>query len=94
MSQTPTGNIATHRTVWLDPRRPLLFIFTGTFIYAILTTLAQIASRNFGSHTYGAFTLVDVSTRLLANTLGGVLVVSLIYWREKLKRRTQSPRAL
>jgi len=87
-SQIPEALLGTSR--WFDPRRPLLFIVQGTILYAIVTTLGQILWNYFGEHKHGAITIEEVASRALANSIGGIAVVAIFWWRAKKKLEADS----
>ena len=79
-------------STWFDPRRPLLFIVQGTILYALVVTFAQILWSHFGEHKPEAITITEVAIRALANSIGGIAVVALFWWRTKKKLEADSNR--
>ena len=90
MSESPIPDALPNTSRWFDPRRPLLFIVQGTILYAIAATFAQIVWSHFGEHKPEAITIAEVATRALANSIGGIAVVALFWFRTKKKLETDS----
>jgi hypothetical protein len=92
MSESPIPEALPKTSRWFDPHRPLLFLVQGTILYAIVITCGQILWNHFGLHTSDAITIADVATRVLANSIAGIAVVALFWWRTKKKLEADSNR--
>jgi hypothetical protein len=92
ISESPILETLPMTSTWFDPRRPLLFIVQGTIFYAIVATFTQILWSHFGEHKPGAITIAEVASRALANSIGGIAVVALFWWRAKKKLEADSNR--
>jgi hypothetical protein len=90
MSESPIPETLLKTSKWLDPRRPKLFIVQGTILYAIVTTLGQISWGYFGEHKHGAITIAEIASRTLANSLAGIAVIALFWYRAKKKLEADS----